>query len=44
MVTLGIPGLCGANANLDNVLGQVNAMKKKLILNLEAPASTMATA
>ncbi|MBE44963.1 MAG: hypothetical protein CMO16_07300 [Thaumarchaeota archaeon] len=44
MVTLGIPGLCGANANLDAVLGQVNAMKKKLILNLESPASTMATA
>ena len=44
MATLNIPNICGANANLGDVLNQVNSLKNSLKANLEAEASTMASA
>ena len=44
MATLIIPNICGANANLGDVLNQVNSLKNSLKANLEAEASTMASA
>ena len=34
MATLGIPNLCGANPDLENVLGKINGIVDEIIANL----------
>ena len=44
MATLGIPNLCGANPDLENVLGKINNMADEITANLNLDASVAAAA
>ena len=44
MATLGIPNLCGANPDLENVLGKINNIADEISANLTADASVAAAA
>ena len=44
MATLGIPNLCGANPNQENLLNKINELADNVISNLNADASATAAA
>ena len=44
MAILGIPNLCGANLNQENLLNKINEIADNVVANLDSDASTTAAA